>query len=172
LLYVLAACIFAAQMLNWPLPGGTSLHLVGGALAGIVLRPWLGELALVLVLVTQCLVFHDGGITALGYFLNLLKGLIEDGRTIIVATNDVNLASEIADYVHIISDGRIVGHGTPEDILTDAIVLKRARLDLPIIVEIWNSLGMVADKPPLRIRELVNKLGYFIKRQQVSTPGP
>ncbi|MEM1537752.1 MAG: energy-coupling factor ABC transporter permease [Candidatus Nezhaarchaeales archaeon] len=66
LVSVLAAGIFAAQMLNWPLPGGTSLHFVGGALAGIMLGPWLGFLTLFLVLLVQCLVFHDGGITALG----------------------------------------------------------------------------------------------------------
>lgn len=63
---VLAAGIFAAQMLNWPLPGGTSLHFVGGALAGILLGPWLGFISVFLVLLVQCLVFHDGGITALG----------------------------------------------------------------------------------------------------------
>ena len=63
---LLAAGIFAAQMLNWPLPGGTSLHLVGGALAGILLNVWLGELVIFVVLLIQCLVFGDGGITALG----------------------------------------------------------------------------------------------------------
>lgn len=63
---VLAAGIFAAQMLNWPLPGGTSLHFVGSALAGIILGPWLGFLTMFLVLFIQCIVFHDGGITALG----------------------------------------------------------------------------------------------------------
>lgn len=66
LVSVLSASIFAAQMLNWPLPGGTSLHFVGGALAGIILGPWLGFLTIFIVLVVQCLVFHDGGITALG----------------------------------------------------------------------------------------------------------
>lgn len=66
LISVLAAGIFAAQMLNWPLPGGTSLHFVGGALAGILLGPWLGFLTMFLVLLVQCLIFHDGGITALG----------------------------------------------------------------------------------------------------------
>ncbi|MEM2961141.1 MAG: energy-coupling factor ABC transporter permease [Candidatus Bathyarchaeia archaeon] len=63
---VLAAGVFAAQMLNWPLPGGTSLHFVGGALTGIIVGPWLGFLTMFLVLLIQCLVFHDGGITALG----------------------------------------------------------------------------------------------------------
>lgn len=66
LVSVLAAGIFAAQMLNWPLPGGTSLHFVGGALAGIMLGPYYGFLSLTLVLLVQTLVFHDGGITALG----------------------------------------------------------------------------------------------------------
>jgi cobalt/nickel transport system permease protein len=66
LVSVLSASIFAAQMLNWPIPGGTSLHFVGGALAGVMLGPWLGFLTMFIVLIVQCLVFHDGGITALG----------------------------------------------------------------------------------------------------------
>jgi len=66
LVSVSAAGIFTTQMLNWPLPGGTSLHFVGGALAGIMFGPWLGFVTMFLVLLVQCLVFHDGGITALG----------------------------------------------------------------------------------------------------------
>ncbi|MHC1627281.1 MAG: energy-coupling factor ABC transporter permease [Candidatus Nezhaarchaeales archaeon] len=76
LLAVLSAAIFAAQMLNWPLPGGTSLHFVGGALAGILLGPLLGFISLTLVVGIQCFVFHDGGITALG--ANLLNMAIVD----------------------------------------------------------------------------------------------
>ncbi|MBO8181043.1 MAG: energy-coupling factor ABC transporter permease [Archaeoglobus sp.] len=63
---IVAAAIFAAQMLNWPIPGGTSAHFVGGALAGILLGPYAGALAMAVVLTIQCLVFADGGITALG----------------------------------------------------------------------------------------------------------
>ncbi len=63
---MVAAGIFAAQMLNWPIPGGTSAHLVGGAIAAILLGPYLGCLAMTSVLVIQCLLFGDGGITALG----------------------------------------------------------------------------------------------------------
>ena len=76
LVTVLAAGIFAAQMLNWPLPGGTSLHFVGGAMAGILLGPWLGFATMFLVLFIQCIVFHDGGITALG--ANMLNMAIID----------------------------------------------------------------------------------------------
>lgn len=62
----LSAGIFVAQMIAWPIPGGTSLHLIGGALAGILVGPWLGVLSMTLVLLVQCLVFHDGGLTAIG----------------------------------------------------------------------------------------------------------
>ncbi len=63
---ITASAIFAAQMLNWPIPGGTSAHFVGGALAGILLGPYAGCIAMACVLIVQCLVFADGGITALG----------------------------------------------------------------------------------------------------------
>ena len=62
----LAASIFIAQMFTWPIPGGTSLHLVGGALAAIMLGPYAAYFALWLVLMVQVVVFHDGGITTLG----------------------------------------------------------------------------------------------------------
>ena len=76
LLTVLSAAIFVAQMLNWPLPGGTSLHFVGGALAGMLLGPFLGFASMTLVLVVQCLLFHDGGITTLG--ANILNMAVID----------------------------------------------------------------------------------------------
>jgi len=66
LLGVVAAGIFAAQMLNWPIPGGTSAHFVGGAFAGILLGPSLGVLAMTAVVTIQAFVFGDGGIIALG----------------------------------------------------------------------------------------------------------
>lgn len=63
---VMAAFIFAAQMLNFPVAGGTSGHLVGGALAAILLGPWTGLLIMTCVLLVQAIIFQDGGITALG----------------------------------------------------------------------------------------------------------
>lgn len=66
LIGVVAAGIFAAQMLNWPIPGGTSAHFVGGTVAAILLGPYAGALAMFSVLVIQSLLFGDGGITALG----------------------------------------------------------------------------------------------------------
>jgi cobalt/nickel transport system permease protein len=66
LLGVCAAGVFAAQMVNFPIPGGTSGHLVGGALSGIVLGPWAGLVAVSCVLIVQCFLFADGGLIALG----------------------------------------------------------------------------------------------------------
>lgn len=66
LIGVTAAFIFAAQMLNFPIAGGTSGHFMGGVLACILLGPWTGFIALSLVLIVQCLLFQDGGVTALG----------------------------------------------------------------------------------------------------------
>jgi cobalt/nickel transport system permease protein len=66
LLGVLAAFIFAVQMFNFPVAGGTSGHLMGAALAAVLLGPWLACLVMVVVLAGQAFVFADGGITALG----------------------------------------------------------------------------------------------------------
>ncbi|MDD5595550.1 MAG: energy-coupling factor ABC transporter permease [Candidatus Omnitrophica bacterium] len=66
LMGVMAAFIFAAQMLNFPVFGGTSGHLLGGILAAVTLGPYPAVLVLSLVLIVQCLIFQDGGITSLG----------------------------------------------------------------------------------------------------------
>ena len=61
-----AAFIFAAQMLNFPVAGGTSGHLIGGVLAAVLVGPAAAVLVLTSVLVLQCFVFNDGGVLALG----------------------------------------------------------------------------------------------------------
>jgi cobalt/nickel transport system permease protein len=66
LMGVMAAFIFAAQMLNFPVAGGTSGHLIGGALASILLGPWAGMLIMTSVVAIQALIFQDGGLIAMG----------------------------------------------------------------------------------------------------------
>jgi len=61
-----AAFIFAAQMINFPVLAGTSGHLVGGVLAGVLLGPAAAVIVMTCVLMVQCLMFNDGGLLALG----------------------------------------------------------------------------------------------------------
>ncbi|MCU0301998.1 MAG: energy-coupling factor ABC transporter permease [Candidatus Nanopelagicales bacterium] len=63
---LVAVYIFAVQMLNFPVAAGTSGHLLGGALAAILVGPWTGALAVSVVLLVQALMFADGGLSALG----------------------------------------------------------------------------------------------------------
>ncbi|MBD2182207.1 energy-coupling factor ABC transporter permease [Planktothrix sp. FACHB-1355] len=66
LMGVCGAFIFAAQMINFPIPGGTSGHLLGGTLAGVLLGPWAGSLVMAAVFIVQAVLFQDGGLTVLG----------------------------------------------------------------------------------------------------------
>jgi cobalt/nickel transport system permease protein len=66
LLGLAAAFVFAAQMINFPVAGGTSGHLVGGVLVGALLGPSVSVIVIASVLIVQSLMFADGGITALG----------------------------------------------------------------------------------------------------------
>ena len=66
LMGVTAAFIFAAQMLNFPIAGGTSGHFLGAVFSSVLLGPWAGLIIMTLVLAVQCLGFADGGLTALG----------------------------------------------------------------------------------------------------------
>ncbi len=66
LMGVMAAFIFAAQMINFPIAGGTSGHLLGGALVAILLGPWAGMLVMTAVIAVQGLLFQDGGLLVMG----------------------------------------------------------------------------------------------------------
>ena len=69
---LVATFVFATQMLNFPVGAGTSGHLMGGALAAILVGPWTAVLCVSVVLIVQALLFADGGITALGSNISLL----------------------------------------------------------------------------------------------------
>ncbi|TFH37964.1 MAG: cobalamin biosynthesis protein CbiM [Anaerolineales bacterium] len=67
LMGILAAFIFAAQAINFPVAAGTSGHLLGGTLAAIVLGPWAATLIMTAVIGVQAFIFQDGGLLALGW---------------------------------------------------------------------------------------------------------
>lgn len=97
---LVAAFVFAVQMLNFPVAAGTSGHLLGGVLAAVLVGPWLGALCIALVLLVQALFFADGGISALGLnIVNMaligamggyavfvaIRGILPKRRTMVVA---------------------------------------------------------------------------------------
>jgi cobalt/nickel transport system permease protein len=82
LMGIMAAFIFAAQMLNFPVAGGTSGHFLGGALAAIVLGPWAGILVMTAVIAVQALLFQDGGLLVMGaniFDMGILTAIIGFG---------------------------------------------------------------------------------------------
>jgi cobalt/nickel transport system permease protein len=111
---VLAAVIFAFQFVNYPIPGGTSGHLVGGTLVAVILGPWASVIVLFLILVVQSL-FGDGGITALGanaFNMGIIGGIIGFyivmgivrllNNTSIKKEMKVTIATAIGSYIAII----------------------------------------------------------------------
>jgi cobalt/nickel transport system permease protein len=74
---LVAAYIFAVQMLNFPVAAGTSGHLLGGVLAAVLVGPWAGALCVAVVLLVQALLFADGGLSALG--LNVINMALVTG---------------------------------------------------------------------------------------------
>ncbi len=87
---LVATFIFATQMLNFPVASGTSGHLLGGALAAILVGPYTGLLCMAVVFLVQCLLFADGGITALGTNICLM-GLV----TVVVGWGVFRLAQTL-----------------------------------------------------------------------------
>lgn len=97
LMGIMAAFIFAAQMINFPVAGGTSGHLLGGALAAIVLGPWAGMLVMTAVIAVQGLLFQDGGLLVMGaniFNMGLLTAAIGYGlyRLVIGKSTGTKLA--------------------------------------------------------------------------------
>ena len=96
LMGILAAFIFAAQMINFPVAGGTSGHLLGGVLAAVVLGPWAGMLVMTSVVAVQGLLFQDSGLLVMGaniLNMGLLTALIGYGlyRTVAGRSKTVRL---------------------------------------------------------------------------------
>ncbi|MCI0550371.1 MAG: energy-coupling factor ABC transporter permease [Anaerolineae bacterium] len=97
LMGIMAAFIFAAQMINFPVAGGTSGHLLGGALAAIVLGPWAGMLVMTAVIAVQALLFQDGGLLVMGaniLNMGLLTSVIGYGlyRSVLASSRSTKLA--------------------------------------------------------------------------------
>jgi cobalt/nickel transport system permease protein len=115
LMALLSATCFVLQMINIPLPGGTTGHAVGASLAAIVLTPWPAVIAVSIALVIQAVFFGDGGITAIGancfnmaivqvfssyYIYSIIKSRTERGQQI---------AAAVAAYLSLNLSGLVAG---------------------------------------------------------------
>jgi len=107
---LVAVFIYAAQMLNFPVGAGTSGHLIGGALAAILVGPWMATLCLAVVLITQAFLHADGGLTALGTNITLMGvvgvwvawGVFAAVRALLPRTlASVRIATGVAAYLSV-----------------------------------------------------------------------
>jgi cobalt/nickel transport system permease protein len=124
---LVAAFVFALQMLNFPVAVGTSGHLIGGALAVILVGPWLGITAVSVVILVQALLFADGGVSALGAnifnmalvtgivgwltFRSLMRLLPKTWPSVLVSTFTASLLSVVASSIAFVVEYAIGGRG-------------------------------------------------------------
>ena len=108
LMGVIAAFVFAAQMVNFPVGGGTSGHLMGGVLIATIMGPFAALLMISTVLIIQALLFQDGGITALG--ANIFNmGIVGAGlgyltfKGLNMVTGNLNLAVFTASWLSVVT---------------------------------------------------------------------
>jgi cobalt/nickel transport system ATP-binding protein len=94
--------------------------------------------------------------------LDLLDELNDIGKTIIVSTHDVDLAYQWSDYVYLLVNGKVIGHGKPDEIFADAVLLKESGLGHPRLMEIYDEMARrelaIEGKKPKSVPELVNLL--------------
>ena len=72
--------------------------------------------------------------------MQLIKGLNDAGKTIVISTHDVNVVYEWADYIYIIYEGRVIGEGVPQDVFTNEDLLRTANLEKPWILEAYDRI--------------------------------
>jgi cobalt/nickel transport system permease protein len=123
-----SAAVFAGQMLNFPVAAGTSGHLIGAAVA-VALLGWAGGLlSLSLVLVVQCLLFADGGVSALGANVvnlaivpALVAAVVLRGRTTMPRIALAGLVSVLAAAAAFSVEHAVGGTGDPAGVLTSMV---------------------------------------------------
>ncbi len=94
--------------------------------------------------------------------INLLDNINRQGKTIIMSTHDVDLAYSWADYIYIMVEGRLYGEGLPQDVFSNDLLLEKAGLEKPLILDIYFSLnqkGLInSNKLPKRKDQLISMI--------------
>lgn len=98
---------------------------------------------------------------------SILKRLHEDGKTLLIATHDVDFAYRYADRILVFSDGEIIADSTPQEVFRRKEIMERAHLKAPAVMTVWEALeqkGFVkkGTRYPVTAEELVEKLSVEI----------
>jgi len=97
--------------------------------------------------------------------LEILDALSQQGKTVIIATHDVDLAAEWADRIVVIQGGKVLAEGDKR-ILLDSKTIEQADLDFPIVAKIFRALPNQDAKLPLTIKEAINRIKKMIVSDQ------
>ena len=150
LMGIMAAFIFAAQMLNFPVAGGTSGHFLGGALAAIVLGPWAGILVMTAVIAVQALLFQDGGLLVMGaniFNMGLLTAMIGFGlyRSVIGRSKATRLAvAGLAAWLAVVASALITALQLWLSGTTRLEIVVPAMLGVHVLIGIGEAIITVA----------------------------
>src|SRR3990170_3225392 len=172
-----SASVFVIMMLNFPVPGGSSGHIVGGAMVAILLGQWAGLLSMTLVLFLQALLFGDGGITAFGAnSFNMAFLMSFSGYFIYAAVSGKYgkrffAAAFIAAYVSVcvaafataVIVAYILKAGGRVHVNAEGAALKRRMLVFLAVLVVMVPLGLLASETSFGEwggEELKNLIGY------------
>lgn len=150
LIGVMAAFIFAAQMINFPVAGGTSGHMLGGALAAIALGPWAGILVMTSVIAIQALLFQDGGLLVMGaniLNMGLLTALIGYGlyRAVAGQSRPVRLAvAGVAAWLSVMAGALATGLQLWLSGTSPLTIVMPAMLGVHVVIGLGEALITVA----------------------------
>ncbi len=90
--------------------------------------------------------------------ISLLDDLHKNGKTIIISTHDMNLAYQWASRIVVLNDGEICGDGKPIDIFNSSSIIRKNKLELPLVLQVFGSLKNQQLPYPANIMELVERL--------------
>jgi cobalt/nickel transport system permease protein len=174
LMGIMAAFIFAGQMINFPVAGGTSGHLLGGGLAAIVLGPWAAMLVMTSVIGLQALLFQDGGLVVMGaniFDMGLLTAFIGFGlyRTVAGQGRGLRLGvAGIAAWLSVMSAALVAALQLWLSGTSPLVVVLPAMLGVHALIGVGEALITVAalsfimqTRPGLLENEAVKARGGF-----------
>jgi cobalt/nickel transport system permease protein len=184
---LLTALFFAAMMMNYPIIGGTTAHLLGGASLGLILGPYAGCISVTVILVLQALLFGDGGLTALGanvlnmgiigvfvpclIFLGMNKALKIKTTTALYVT--IFISAFLGDLLAAISAGTELGLSTPLFQYGLTVAVPAMAINHSIIGVAEGIITVILIGTLLKLRPdvlekspILGKLSFFPKKQE------